>query len=171
MPKRVPGRAPGSHSGVVLAPCRSALSRVLNSKPRLFLFAYFVVAVVLPIRPRPVLCPFRLATGRNCPLCGLTRSTHELVRGRVRAAWDHNALTPVVWVAGYVWTGSRRPCEPPCSPLMRPPDLEQPACTVDRNANVWSGAGWCVRTLALRVRNTASSVRCSLTVVPSPAGG
>ena len=76
-----------------------------NLGPLLILLGYFGLAVVLPIRPRPVLCPFRRATGRNCPLCGLTRSTHELVRGRVRAARDYNALTPVLWLAGVVWAG------------------------------------------------------------------
>lgn len=48
---------------------------------------------------------WQIATGRNCPLCGLTRGTHELVRGRVRAAWDYNALTPLLWAAGVVWAG------------------------------------------------------------------
>lgn len=76
-----------------------------SSKPLLVLLGYFGLAVVLPIRSRPRLCPFRIATGRNCPLCGLTRSTHELVRGRVRAAWDYNALTPLLWVGGVVWAG------------------------------------------------------------------
>jgi Protein of unknown function (DUF2752) len=73
--------------------------------PLLILLGYFGLAVILPIRPRPVLCPFRIATGRNCPLCGLTRSTHELVRGRGRAAWDYNALTPLFWLAGVIWAG------------------------------------------------------------------
>jgi len=76
-----------------------------SSKPLLALLGYFGLAVVLPIRSRPVLCPFRIATGRNCPLCGLTRSTHELARGRVRAARDYNALTPLLWLAGVVWAG------------------------------------------------------------------
>lgn len=76
-----------------------------SSKPLLVLLSYFGLAVFLPVRSRPGLCPFRIATGRKCPLCGLTRSTHELVRGRVRAAWDYNALTPVLWVAGVVWAG------------------------------------------------------------------
>jgi Protein of unknown function (DUF2752) len=73
--------------------------------PLLVLLGYFGVAVVLPARSRLVLCPFRLATGRNCPLCGLTRSTHELVRGRVRVASEYNELTPLLWVAGVVWAG------------------------------------------------------------------
>ena len=76
-----------------------------NLGPLLVLLAYFGLAVVLPISPRPVLCPFRIATRRNCPLCGLTRSTHELVRGRVRAARDYNAMTPVLWFAGVAWAG------------------------------------------------------------------
>jgi hypothetical protein len=62
------------------------------------------------------LCTFHRLTGLDCPGCGATRATHELLHGRIRAAWRDNAL----WVlllpaflyaaAGELWMLSgRRP--------------------------------------------------------------
>lgn len=76
-----------------------------NPEALVILLGYFGLATVLPISKGPVLCPFRIATGRNCPLCGLTRSTHELLRGHVRAALGYNALTPLLWATGLIWAG------------------------------------------------------------------
>jgi hypothetical protein len=38
------------------------------------------------------LCTFRVLTGLQCPGCGATRATHELLHGRLLAAWNYNAL-------------------------------------------------------------------------------
>jgi hypothetical protein len=38
------------------------------------------------------LCRFHAMTGLNCPGCGATRATHELLHGRLAAAWHYNAL-------------------------------------------------------------------------------
>lgn len=38
------------------------------------------------------LCTFHAMTGWNCPGCGATRATHELLHGRLLAAWHYNAL-------------------------------------------------------------------------------
>jgi hypothetical protein len=38
------------------------------------------------------LCTFRVVTGLQCPGCGATRATHELLHGRFVAAWHLNAL-------------------------------------------------------------------------------
>jgi hypothetical protein len=38
------------------------------------------------------LCSFHAMTGLDCPGCGATRATHELLHGRLRAAWHYNAL-------------------------------------------------------------------------------
>lgn len=38
------------------------------------------------------MCTFRALTGFDCPLCGATRATHELLHGRFLAAWHYNAL-------------------------------------------------------------------------------
>jgi hypothetical protein len=37
-------------------------------------------------------CTFRAWTGLDCPSCGATRATHELLHGRLLAAWHYNAL-------------------------------------------------------------------------------
>jgi hypothetical protein len=38
------------------------------------------------------LCTFHTLTGLDCPGCGATRATHELLHGRLLAAWHYNAL-------------------------------------------------------------------------------
>jgi hypothetical protein len=38
------------------------------------------------------ICRFRAMTGLDCPGCGATRATHELLHGRIAAAWRYNAL-------------------------------------------------------------------------------
>lgn len=40
----------------------------------------------------PVLCPFRRATGLDCPLCGATRAVHAFATGHPGRAFDHNLL-------------------------------------------------------------------------------
>lgn len=37
-------------------------------------------------------CPFHLLTGLYCPGCGAQRALHQLLRGHVAAALDHNPL-------------------------------------------------------------------------------
>ncbi|MGH9228764.1 MAG: DUF2752 domain-containing protein [Acidimicrobiales bacterium] len=39
-------------------------------------------------------CPSRLLFGTDCPACGGLRGTHELLRGDVGQALDHNLLLP-----------------------------------------------------------------------------
>jgi hypothetical protein len=41
------------------------------------------------------LCSFHALTGLDCPGCGATRATHELLHGRLLAAFHYNAL----WVS------------------------------------------------------------------------
>lgn len=58
-----------------------------------------------------ILCPFRLATGLDCPVCGGTRATHSFLNGDIARAFDHNvlvaALVPVVLLIGLLllWRG------------------------------------------------------------------
>jgi hypothetical protein len=43
----------------------------------------------------PTICPFKLATGLDCPGCGGTRAAHELLTGHLGRALDYNALAVV----------------------------------------------------------------------------
>ena len=53
------------------------------------------------------LCPSRLLFGIDCPACGGLRGTHDLLRGHVGQALDHNLLLPgflaVLGVALALW--------------------------------------------------------------------
>lgn len=49
------------------------------------------VGIVDP-RGGPTICPFKLATGLDCPGCGGTRAAHDLMRGNLVGALDHNVL-------------------------------------------------------------------------------
>ena len=40
------------------------------------------------------LCPSRVLLGIDCPACGGLRATHDLLRGHVAQALDHNLLLP-----------------------------------------------------------------------------
>lgn len=45
-----------------------------------------------PAKSGTTVCMFHAMTGLNCPGCGATRATHELLHGRLAAAWHYNAL-------------------------------------------------------------------------------
>ena len=47
-------------------------------------------------------CPFRAATGLDCPGCGATRAVYALTRGDVARAADHNLLA-VAALPGLAW--------------------------------------------------------------------
>jgi Protein of unknown function (DUF2752) len=44
-------------------------------------------------------CAFHASTGLWCPGCGLTRGTHQLLRGDIAGALSHNVFTPIVMLA------------------------------------------------------------------------
>ncbi|MCH9816055.1 MAG: DUF2752 domain-containing protein [Actinomycetia bacterium] len=52
-------------------------------------------------------CPLLSLTGLDCPLCGGSRAIHELTRGDVAQAIDHNLLVvvgaPIVLLAVLAW--------------------------------------------------------------------
>jgi len=43
-------------------------------------------------------CPFKLATGVDCPFCGMTRATIAIGRGDLHAALAFHPLAPLVLV-------------------------------------------------------------------------
>ncbi len=45
-----------------------------------------------PAETNTPLCAFHALTGLDCPGCGATRATHELLHGRLLAAFHYNAL-------------------------------------------------------------------------------
>ncbi len=54
-----------------------------------------VVAAQPVLEEGPVVCPFRAATGLPCPTCGLLRTAHHLLGGRIGAAFAVNPLDAV----------------------------------------------------------------------------
>lgn len=56
---------------------------------------FSVLAVLGPKRLEggPSLCLFRLATGKPCPACGMTRAVSALLRGKVGLAVSYNLLS------------------------------------------------------------------------------
>lgn len=55
-----------------------------------------ILAAVVDPANGPIVCPFRLATGLDCPLCGATRAVHSFATGHLVRALDHNALVTLV---------------------------------------------------------------------------
>jgi len=47
----------------------------------------------------PSTCPFKLATGLRCPLCGMTRATVRMARGDFAGALHLHPLAPLVLLA------------------------------------------------------------------------
>jgi hypothetical protein len=47
----------------------------------------------------PVLCTFRVLTGKPCPTCGMTRATCALVHGEWAKARSYHPLVLPFWVA------------------------------------------------------------------------
>ena len=72
-----------------------------------------------PATTGPTICPFALATGHACPLCGGTRAAAAAVRGDWAAAWDLHPLVfvviPVMILAWGSWLGATRGWWPPVS--------------------------------------------------------
>jgi len=61
-----------------------------------------IAAIVIPdgaVDHAPVLCPFRLMTGRPCPACGLTRSWIALMHGNLRESIAFHPLGPLTVMA------------------------------------------------------------------------
>src|SRR5580704_4648535 len=69
---------------------------------------YALFAALLPVDRGPVMCPFRMLTGRRCPLCGLTRASHALSRGDIRGMLGFHPLAPLLWAAVAIglWRGA-----------------------------------------------------------------
>ena len=64
------------------------------------------------IESGPVACPFRVVTGLPCPTCGLTRTTHWLMRGDILRAlatnpFDTIFLLLVVPAFAGMWVANR----------------------------------------------------------------
>lgn len=48
-------------------------------------------------------CPFAMASGQPCILCGGTRAVGALLRGDLAAAWNFNASVLVLGTCALVW--------------------------------------------------------------------
>jgi hypothetical protein len=60
--------------------------------------AYSLFALATGGRRLPTVCPFRLVTRHRCPLCGLTRSVHHLMRGQVSLSFEQHPAGPVLYL-------------------------------------------------------------------------
>jgi hypothetical protein len=70
-------------------------------------------ALVPTTEGSPVICPFRALTGLPCPTCGMVRTAHLILRGRIVSAFAVNPLdalflTIVVPAALMLWVANRR---------------------------------------------------------------
>jgi hypothetical protein len=83
-----------SDAGVPLAAKRGGQARQLNvamlAVPTILLLS--LLWLFDPAKISVPVCTFHALTGLNCPGCGATRATHELLHGRLLAAWHYNAL-------------------------------------------------------------------------------
>lgn len=61
---------------------------LLGAFPLAHAFTPFLLRDAIP------LCPFRIVTGKPCPLCGLTRAIAQATHGRWQSAFALNALWP-----------------------------------------------------------------------------
>jgi Protein of unknown function (DUF2752) len=70
------------------------------------------VGLVDPHNPDSIfpICPFRLLTGWNCPLCGALRMTHDVLHGDLAAAITDNVflLVGIPVLAGWILLRHRR---------------------------------------------------------------
>ena len=80
-----------------------------QSGVRLLIGAYALFAVLMPPGRGPVMCPFRRITGHRCPLCGFTRATHALSRGRLKESLALHPLAVVAWPAYLGWLATTAP--------------------------------------------------------------
>lgn len=74
-----------------------------------------VLLAFLAVKPTgagPTVCPFAIATGHACPLCGGTRAAAALVQGDLTAAWELHpmifAIAPLALFAWVSWLGVNR---------------------------------------------------------------
>jgi hypothetical protein len=73
-----------------------------------------LTALALPpsmVQSGPTLCPFRLATGRPCPTCGMTSTWNSYAHFRLRESFALHPLGPLTFL-GAAWVafeGQRRP--------------------------------------------------------------
>lgn len=68
------------------------------SRPSRLICGLWLVCVGISVLV-PVACPFRAATGLDCPACGATRALESCGELRLQAALDHNAAAVVLGVA------------------------------------------------------------------------
>lgn len=70
------------------------------------LSAVFIASAVLPTTAAydAIVCPFRHATGLDCPLCGLGHSFCAVTRGDLGAGFVFHAAGPLLYgFFGYLW--------------------------------------------------------------------
>ena len=69
------------------------------------LLAVFAASALLPHTPLmdSTVCVIKLATGHDCPGCGLGRSFVAMTAGDPRGAYSAHALGPLVYLGALFW--------------------------------------------------------------------
>jgi hypothetical protein len=95
------------------------------------------VGLVDPHRPGSIfpVCPFRLLTGWDCPLCGGLRMTHDVLHGDLAAAITDNVflLVAIPMLACWILIRRRRGKAPLPMPAVLTVMIATLAWTVTRN--------------------------------------
>jgi hypothetical protein len=85
----------------ILRAARACLARfsccgsLLLTSALLICYGFIALFVRLAHIPYVPVCPFKLLSGLDCPLCGATRSLGCLLTGDVTAAWAANKPAPI----------------------------------------------------------------------------
>jgi hypothetical protein len=77
---------------------RGTFGRELARQLRVPLLCFMVAAFAFDGRRAPVLCPYRMLSGRSCPLCGTTRAVGRLLHGDVRGARKLHAVSSALFL-------------------------------------------------------------------------
>lgn len=87
----------------------SRLSRLRPSDLARIAIAGALIVPPAMVSAGPTLCPFRLATGRPCPTCGMTRSWSSFAHLRLRDSLSFHPLGPLTFIgASWVAIGGGR---------------------------------------------------------------
>lgn len=105
------------------------LDNVTLSRLTWLWLSYSMFALATGGRRLPTACPYRLMTVRRCPLCGLTRSIHCLLRGQISSSFEQHRAGPMLYALSacfLAWAWYSRCPETPSGLIATKPDMVAP---------------------------------------------